>query len=245
MNKQTCRIESYAFALSRTQLFGPNSISNEVKSSSPVDVFPVDCAQMPLKSEPCVPATVPPLPHGRAPLNRSRVRMGARTVQNMAMYGESSVRGRPGRAFSSSDLLGEKKDHGDEVLDTQEAVVLTPRSLQSRAKSHSHILSSGKAPEIGVKSIFKGKGPDHPGDHQMNKELKKKKKDESKVGKFFKRIKKLVRIKEEKDDEDEMNFTKKMTRSFSCTLEKSKNLPKRLRSLNISSVRLNQDNYID
>ena len=81
--------------------------------------------------------------------------MGARTVQNMAMYGESSVRGRPGRAFSSSDLLGEKKDHGDEVLDTQEAVVLTPRSLQSRAKSHSHILSSRKDPEVGVKRIFK------------------------------------------------------------------------------------------
>ena len=103
--------------------------------------------------------------------------MGARTVQNMAMYGESSVRGRPGRAFSSFDLLGENKEPGDEVIDTQEAGVLTPRSLQSRAKSysHSHMLSSGKDPDVGVRSIFKGKEPELSSNNQTSKELKKKK----------------------------------------------------------------------
>jgi len=228
-------IESYASALSRTQLFAPSEPSG-VKSSAPAEDLRGVNAPPPGKSGPCAPAP------GRAPLNRSRVRMGARTVQSMAMYLES-VRGRPGRAFSSSDLLGETKDQGDEVNNMQEVGVLTPRSLQSRAKSYSHILSSGDDPEIGVKSIFKGKVPEDSINNQTCKELKKKKKDESKVGKFFKRLKKLVKIKEEKDDEDpdEMKYPKKMARSFSCSLEKSRNLPKRLKSLNASSVRLDID----
>jgi len=231
-------IESYASALSRTQLFAPSSEPSRVKSSAAADgVTGVD-APLPGKSEPCAPAP------GRAPLNRSRVRMGARTVQSRAVCGEGSVRERPGRAFSSSDLLGENKDQGDEVVDMQEVGNLTPRSLQSRARSHSHILSSGDDPKIGVKQMSRAKvqEPEHSISNQRCTELKKKK-DESKVGKFFKRLKKLVKIKEEKDedDQDEMKLPKKMTRSFSYSLEKTRNLPKRLKSLNASSARLNID----
>jgi len=230
-------IESYASALSRTQLFGPTSMPGEVSSSAPVDVVPV-CAPLHGKTVPCAPAP------GRAPLNRSRVRMGARTVQSRAVCGEGSVRERPGRAFSSSDLLGENKDQGDEVVDMQEVGNLTPRSLQSRARSHSHILSSGDDPKIGDRQMSRAKvqEPEHSISNQRCTELKKKK-DESKVGKFFKRLKKLVKIKEEKDedDQDEMKLPKKMTRSFSYSLEKTRNLPKRLKSLNASSARLNID----
>merc|ERR1719435_905656 len=106
--------------------------------------------------------------------------MGARTVQSMAVYTDS-VKGRPGRAFSSSDLLGETKDQGDEVNNMQEVGVLTPRTLQSRAKSYSHILSSGDDPEIGVRSIFR-EVPEDSTNNQTCKELKKKKKNEGKVG---------------------------------------------------------------
>ena len=83
---------------------------------------------------------------------RSRVMMGAKTVQRARYLG--SIRGRSGRAYSSSDLLGESRVREDEFLSTAEEVygARTPqsmnKSMQSRAKSYSNVLSYRDAAEV-------------------------------------------------------------------------------------------------
>jgi len=178
---------------------------------------------------------------GRMQLNRSRVVMGARTVHSRAIY-SGSGRGRSVRAFSSSDLLAEEREGREEgdVFEEKTPVSMN-RSIQARSKSHSHMLSRGDDIQTTAVVDLRGAGPEsskYP--YYSCQELKdKKRKEETRVQKFFKRIKRLVSNKEEKvDDEEEKKVSKKMTRSLSYTIEKTKNLPKRLKSFHESSARL-------
>jgi len=258
-------IESYTSALDRTELFAPSSDRTSYDPTIPRSIQSMDMQRTDVNapvldgvelctskvetskfkaplvsgiSESC--ASGP----GRPQLHRSRVLMGARTVQNRALHGES-VRGKSVRAYSSSDLLGENKDV--DMEDRNNGVVtsvLTPRTLQSRAKSYSYMLSSGEASKSGaVESARFGEESSQSNKVYIRKDLKvKKSKDESRVQKFFKRIKKFVKSKDEKAiDEEEMNISKKMTRSFSYSIDKSKNLPKRLKSFHFSSTRLSKE----
>jgi len=174
---------------------------------------------------------------GRIQLNRSRVVMGARTIYS------GSGRGRSGRAFSSSDLLTEEREGREEgeVFEEKLPVSLN-RSIQSRSKSHANMLSCGdanKASTAVADPTDIGSADEYP--YYSCGELKdKKRKEETRVQKFFKRIKRLVSNKEEKinDDEEEKMASKKMRRSMTCTIEKTNNLPKRLKSFHGSSARL-------
>jgi len=189
---------------------------------------------------------------------RSRVMMGAKTVQRARYLG--SIRGRSGRAYSSSDLLGESRVREDEFLSSADEVYgeRTPqklnRSMQSRAKSYSNVLSyRDSAAEAASTSRDSGRGAgeadqvllsssrERKSDKCLVEATKTKGKDETKVQKFFKRIKKLVSKENKVKEEEESKGPSKMTRSLSHRIGKSKNPPKRLKSFHASSPRLRKD----
>jgi len=259
-------IESYTSALDRTELFAPSSDRISYDPTIPRSIQSISMRRTDGNNAPvldgvelCTSKVETSKLNGpsvsgmsessgsgpcRPQLHRSRVLMGARTVQNRALHGES-VRGKSVRAYSSSDLLGENKDVDMEDRNNGVSTcVLTPRSLQSRAKSYSYMLSSGEASKSGAGECARyGEESSQSNKVYIRKDLKvKKSKDESRVQKFFKRLKKLVKSKDEKAvDEEEMNISKKMTRSFSYSIDKSKNLPKRLKSFHFSSTRLTKE----
>merc|ERR1712192_38194 len=182
---------------------------------------------------------------------------GAKTVQRARYLG--SIRGRSGRAFSSSDLLGESRVTEDGYISSSEEVYgeRTPqsmnRSMQSRAKSYSNVLSFRDAADVASTSKGSGKGAVEDGqvllsssreeksDKCVDEVIKTKGKDETKVQKFFKRIKKLVSKDTKVKEEEEIKGLSKMTRSLSQRIGKSKNPPKRLKSFHASSPRLRKD----
>merc|ERR1719470_163813 len=122
------------------------------------------------------------------------------------------------------------------------------RSMQSRSKSCNNVLDYKDA-------AHSGRGTDASESSHCSKsfdlnnsgkeEGKNKPKDESKVHKFFRRLKKLVskdsKVSQGKDQE-ELLGVRKMTRSVSHRIGKSKNIPKRLKSFHCSSTpRLRKD----
>jgi len=142
----------------------------------------------------------------------------------------------------------------DELLSSAEEMcgVRTPqsvnRSMQSRAKSYSNVLTYRDAAEVDT-----GRGSAEAGQvlrsslgvEKINKcgsEVSKTKgKDENKVQKFFKRLKKLVSKESKVNEEEEIKGPSKMTRSLSHRIGKSRNQPKRLKSFHASSPRLRKD----
>jgi len=191
---------------------------------------------------------------------RSRVVMGAKTVQRAR---ESDGRmGESYRALSSSNLLGDCRTRKDFSFRAEEVVgEKTPQlnsSMRSRSKSCSMGLSYREAVEVGCGDS--GRGTDISQSSYSSVELEKgntedfevkkdKGKDESKVQKFFKRLRKFVskdtKSSHEKDQE-EVKGTRKMTRSLSHRIGKPKNLPKRLKSFHCSSSpRLRKDFYLN
>jgi len=191
---------------------------------------------------------------------RSRVVMGAKSVQRARESG-----GRMGescRAFSSSNLLGDCRTRKDFPYRAEEVVGEKPpkldSSMRSRSKSCSMGLSYREAVEVGCGDS--GRGTDISQSSYSSVEMEKgntedidvKKdigKDESKVHKFFKRLRKFVskdaKSSHEKEQED-VKGTRKMTRSLSHRIGKPKNLPKRLKSFHCSSSpRLRKDFYLN
>ena len=166
------------------------------------------------------------------------------------------------RAFSSSNLLGDCRTRKDFPYRAEEVVgEKTPQldsSMRSRSKSCSMGLSYREAVEVGCGDS--GRGTDISQSSYSSVELEKgntedfevkkdKGKDESKVQKFFKRLRKFVskdtKSSHEKDQE-EVKGTRKMTRSLSHRIGKPKNLPKRLKSFHCSSSpRLRKDFYLN
>jgi len=194
-------------------------------------------------------------------LPRSRVVMGAKTVRRARDRG--GRKGEPCRAFSSSDLLGERRKTREESSSSAEEVLgeRPPRSMNSTMKSRSKSVSTGlsfiEATEVmcGDSDGVTDASPSSYSSLEKEKvskeelvDMKNKEKDESKVQKFFKRLRKFV-TKETKNnhdkDQEEVKSTRKMTRSLSHRIGKSKNLPKRLKSFHCSSSpRLRKDFYL-
>ena len=190
---------------------------------------------------------------------RSRVVMGAKTAQRARSLQKSKDRSI--RAYSSSDLLNKPKVRVEEIISSEEEVFgeRTPqpvnRSMQSRSKSCNNVLDykdatdSGRGTDEASESSHCSRGFDLKNSGNEGEGNKIKLKEESKVQKFFKRLKKLV-SKETKvsqgKDQEEIPSVRKMTRSVSHRMGKSKNIPKRLKSFHCSSTpRLRKDSDLN
>eukprot|EP00092_Neocalanus_flemingeri_P030615 GFUD01033242.1.p1 GENE.GFUD01033242.1~~GFUD01033242.1.p1 ORF type:complete len:525 (+),score=146.87 GFUD01033242.1:71-1645(+) len=196
-------------------------------------------------------------------LPRTRVVMGAKSVQRARDRG--GMRSESCKAFSSSDLLGECRMRGVDIPSISKEVFgeETPQSLnksmKTKSKSYSNGLSFREAVDVGCGDS--GRGTDADASQSLNSSMEMEKgfkeelgigvkndkvKDESKVQKFFKRLRKLVTKEAKSNNGKEEEVTEvKMTRSLSQRIGKSKNLPKRLKSFHCSSSpRLRKDFYL-
>jgi len=190
-------------------------------------------------------------PSTRAGLPRSRVVMGAKTVQKV----REGMLGRPraSKYYSSSSLYRERIAREEiPVRDLETVNGVSPQSVRSRSKSFSiGMMNYRDDSEIGCADS--GRGSDTSLISQSSSEVvnnsneipvKIEKEKHSKVQKFFKRLRKLVtkdgKVRSEKNHE-EVEVKRKMTRSLSHRVSKPKNVPKRLKSFHYSSPRLRKD----
>ena len=191
---------------------------------------------------------------GRFSMARSRVVMGARTAQRSRDRGG---RKEPSRSYSSSDLLGESRGRTDEVspcIEEEFCEISTPsanRSMKYRSKSYASGLSGRKSTQgcsdsgrcTDESSTQSGSEIEENTEEVEEEAIKEK--DGNKVQKFFSRLRKLVNVTKDSKVINDKNVEvkdKKMTRSLSHRISKSRNVPKRLKSFHCSSSpRLKKD----
>jgi len=181
---------------------------------------------------------------GRSSMVRSRVVMGARTVQRSRDIGGRKVE--PSRSYSSSDLLGKSRGREDEVSSSieeeyyEKSTPSADRSMKYRSKSYASGLSDRKSTKGYSDSGRCTDESSSQSGEENTAEVKEiiKVKDGNKVQKFFSRLKKLVNVSKDKACDKNVNVEvkdKKMKRSLSHRISKSKNVPKRLKSFHCSS----------
>jgi len=180
---------------------------------------------------------------GRSSMARSRVVMGARTVQRSRDGGGRKVVS--SRSHSSSDLLAESRGRVEDNIEEEFGEKSTPsnRSMKYRSKSYASGLSTQGCSDSGRCTDESSEQSAFEENTEEVEEVNKSK-DGNKVQKFFSRLRKLVNVNKDKasNDKNVELKDKKMKRSLSHRISKSKNVPKRLKSFHCSSSpRLRKD----